>query len=52
MPKENKKRGRRMEGTKRKHEEAEEDQTLAQDIKRQKPTDTEDEPNELENGKD
>lgn len=51
MPKENKKRGRRMEGTKRKHEEeAEEDQTLAQDIKRQKPT--EDEPNKLEDGND
>ena len=50
MPKENKKRGRRMEGTKRKHEEAEEDQTLAQDIKRQKST--EEEPNELENGHD
>jgi hypothetical protein len=51
MPKENKKRGRRMEGTKRKHEEAEEDQNLAQDIKRQKPTE-EEEQNELENGHD
>jgi hypothetical protein len=51
MPKENKKRGRRMEGTKRKHEEAEDDQNLAQDIKRQKPTE-EDEHNELENGHD
>lgn len=51
MPKENKKRGRRMEGTKRKHEEAEEDQNLAQDIKRQKPSE-EGEENELENGQD
>jgi hypothetical protein len=50
MPKENKKRGRRMEGTKRKHEEAEEDQNLAQDIKRQKSTG--EEQNELENGHD
>lgn len=50
MPKENKKRGRRMEGTKRKHEEAEEDQNLAQDTKRQKST--EEEQNELENGHD
>ena len=52
MPKENKKRGRRMEGTKRKHEEAEEDHTLAQDTKRQKPTEEPQEPNELENGND
>jgi len=52
MPKENKKRGRRMEGTKRKHEEAEEDQNLAQDIKRQKPTEDEHNENELENGHD
>lgn len=51
MPKENKKRGRRMEGNKRKHEEeAGEDQSLAQDIKRQKSTD--DGQNELENGQD
>lgn len=50
MPKENKKRGRRMEGTKRKHEEAEEDQNLAQDIKRQKST--EEDQNELANGDD
>lgn len=50
MPKENKKRGRRMEGTKRKHEEAEEDQALAQETKRQKPA--EEEQNELENGND
>lgn len=54
MPKEHKKRGRRMEGTKRKHEEAEEDQSLAQEIKRQKSTDEHeiDHENELENGHD
>ena len=39
-----------MEGTKRKHEEAEEDQNLAQDIKRQKST--EEGQNELANGDD
>jgi hypothetical protein len=52
MPKENKKRGRRMEGTKRKHEEAEEDQNVEQDIKRQKSTGEEQTENELENGND
>lgn len=51
MPKENKKRGRRMEGTKRKHEEAEEDPSLAQDIKRQKSTDEiKEEEDGLQNG--
>jgi hypothetical protein len=50
MPKEMKKRGRRMEGTKRKHEEAEEYHTLPQDTKRQKSV----EPgqNGIENGQD
>jgi hypothetical protein len=52
MPKENKKRGRRMEGTKRKHEEAEEDQNVEQDIKRQKSAGEEQTENELENGND
>lgn len=50
MPKELKKRGRRMEGTKRKHEEAEEEHTFPQDTKRQKSVEAGQ--HELENGQD
>lgn len=50
MPKENKKRGRRMEGTKRKHEEAEGDHSFTQDTKRQKSVEVG--RSELENGQD